>query len=90
VKPLSEQGFRGLVFENWYGVFAPAKTPDAIAEAIGAGWKHVMSDSEVRSRFASMALEPVWDGPQHVSQAIASDLKRWRELAARAGIKSPN
>jgi tripartite-type tricarboxylate transporter receptor subunit TctC len=46
VKPLSEQGFRGLVFENWYGVFAPAKTPDAIAEAIGAGWKHVMRMKE--------------------------------------------
>jgi tripartite-type tricarboxylate transporter receptor subunit TctC len=90
VTPLSEQGFSGLVFTGWFGVFAPAKTPHAIAEAIGAGWKRVMSDEEVRARLSSMDIEPAWDGPQDVSQAIAADLKRWRELAKRAGIKSPS
>jgi tripartite-type tricarboxylate transporter receptor subunit TctC len=90
VKPLAEQGFPGLVFENWFGVFAPAKTPDAVAEAIGAGWKQVMSDAEVRARLSSMDLEPLWDGPERVRQAIASDLERWRELARRANIQSPN
>ena len=49
-----------------------------------------MSDQEVRARLSSMDIEPVWDGPQEVSQAIAADLRRWRELAKRAGIKSPN
>jgi tripartite-type tricarboxylate transporter receptor subunit TctC len=90
VKPLAEQGFSGLIFTGWFGVFAPAKTPAAVAEAIGAGWKRVMSDQEVRARLSSMDIEPVWDGPQEVGQAIAADLKRWRELAQRAGIKSPN
>jgi len=90
VKPLAEQGFPGLVFENWFGVFAPAKTPDAVAEAIGAGWKQVMGDAVVRARLSGMDLEPRWDGPERVRQAIASDLERWRGLAKRAGIKSPN
>lgn len=90
VKPLAEQGFTGLVFENWFGVFAPGKTPDAVAEAIGAGWKQVMGNAEVRAKLAGMDLEPVWDGPERVRQAIGSDLQRWRELAKRAGIKAPN
>ena len=33
VKPLVEQGFPGLLVFNWYGVLAPAKTPDAPAQA---------------------------------------------------------
>jgi tripartite-type tricarboxylate transporter receptor subunit TctC len=90
VKPLSEQGFEGLEFFNWFGVFAPAKTPDRVAEAIGAGWQRVMADAQVRDRLAAMDLEPVWDGPAKVRQAIAADLKRWGELAKRTGIKSPN
>lgn len=89
VKPLVEQGFAGLVFFNWEGVFAPAKTPGAVAEAIGAGWKHVMSDAEVRSKLAGMDLEPVWDGPEEVRKAIAADLMRWGQLAKAAKIQAP-
>lgn len=90
VKPLAAQGFPGLVLQNWFGVFVPAKTPEATARAIGAGWERVLSDAQVRTKLAAMDLEPVWDGPQLVREAIAEDLKRWAELAKRAGIKSPN
>jgi tripartite-type tricarboxylate transporter receptor subunit TctC len=89
VKPLVEQGFPGLVFFNWEGVFAPAKTPDAVAEAIGAGWKRVMGDAQVRSKLAGMDLEPAWDGPAQVRKAIAADLMRWGQLAKAAKIQAP-
>ncbi len=88
VKPLAEQGFPGLVFVNWEGVFAPARTPDAVAEAIGAGFRRVMGD-EVRTKLMDMDLEPVWDGPEQVSKAIADDLARWSELAKAAKIEAP-
>jgi tripartite-type tricarboxylate transporter receptor subunit TctC len=90
VKPLFEQGFPGLVFFNWEGVFAPAKTPDGVADAIGAGLKRVMSDAELRSKLAGMDLEPVWDGPETVKKAIAADLMRWSQLAKTAKIQAPN
>jgi tripartite-type tricarboxylate transporter receptor subunit TctC len=89
VKPLVEQGLPGLVFFNWEGVFAPAKTPDAVAEKIGAGLKQVMSDAELRSKLLGMDLEPVWDGPEQVSKAIAGDLMRWSQLARVAKIEAP-
>jgi tripartite-type tricarboxylate transporter receptor subunit TctC len=89
VKPLVEQGFPGLVFFNWEGVFAPAKTPDVIAEKIGAGLQRVMSDAEIRSKLLGMDLEPVWDGPETVTKAIAGDLMRWTQLARFAKIEAP-
>lgn len=89
VKPLVEQGFPGLVFVNWEGVFAPAKTPDAVAEAIGAGWKRAMSDAEVRGKLAGMDLEPVWDGPEDLRKAVAADLMRWGQLARAAKMEAP-
>lgn len=89
VKPLGEQGFKGLVFTNWEGVLAPAKTPDAVAEAIGAGWKKVMSDPEVRGKLSGMDLEPLWEEPEEMRKAIAADLARWGELARTAKIQAP-
>lgn len=90
VRPLTEQGFTGLVLQNWFGVFAPARTSDATAAAVGAGWRQVMNDDEVRARMVAMDLEPVWEGPEALRQAVVADLERWRGLAQRAGIKSPN
>ncbi len=89
VKPLAEQGFPGLVFFNWEGVFAPAKTPDEVASKIEAGLRHVLADPEVRGKLAGMDLEPVWDGPETVSKAIAADLMRWGQLARAAKIQAP-
>jgi tripartite-type tricarboxylate transporter receptor subunit TctC len=89
VKPLAEQGFPGLVFFNWFGVFAPAKTPDGASERIAAGFKRVMSDPEVRAKLSGMDLEPVWDGPEQVRKAIAGDLMRWRQIARVAKIEAP-
>jgi tripartite-type tricarboxylate transporter receptor subunit TctC len=50
VKPLVEQGFPGLLVFNWYGVLAPAKTPDAPAQAVRSALKQAMND-QVRARF---------------------------------------
>jgi tripartite-type tricarboxylate transporter receptor subunit TctC len=89
VKPLVEQGFPGLVFFNWFGVFAPAKTPDAVTEKVAAGFKRAISEEDVRTKLADMDLEPVWDGPEQVRKAIAGDLMRWRQIARVAKIEAP-
>jgi tripartite-type tricarboxylate transporter receptor subunit TctC len=89
VKPLVEQGFAGLVFFNWEGVFAPAKTPDDVIARIDAGFRHVLADDEVRKRLLGLDLEPVWEGPAMVTKAIAADLARWSELARVAKIEAP-
>lgn len=89
VKPLTEQGFAGLVVFNWYPVMVPARTPDAVAEAIGAGLKRVFEDPGLRARLDGMGTTPTWEGPQAVMLAIDADIRRWTEVARRAGIQAP-
>jgi tripartite-type tricarboxylate transporter receptor subunit TctC len=89
VKPLVEQGFPGLVVFNWYGVLAPARTPDVAAEAVRSNLKRVMSDQAVRSRLSELGVDPVWDDAQQLSHAIAADLMRWGQLARVAKIEPP-
>jgi tripartite-type tricarboxylate transporter receptor subunit TctC len=89
VKPLVEQGFPGLLVFNWYGVLAPAKTPDAPAEAIRSSLKQVMDDAGLRARLSELGTEPVWDEPATVAKAIDADLMRWAQLARVARIEPP-
>ena len=89
VKPLVEQGFPGLLVFNWYGVLAPAKTPDAPAQAVRSALKQVMNDQALRARLSDLGTEPVWDEGETVSSAIAADLMRWAQLARVAKIEAP-
>ena len=89
VKPLVEQGFPGLLVFNWYGVLAPAKTPDAPAQVLRSALKQVMSDQALRARLSDMGTEPVWDEAETVANAIAADLMRWGQLARVAKIEAP-
>jgi tripartite-type tricarboxylate transporter receptor subunit TctC len=89
VKPLVEQGFPGLLVFNWYGVLAPAKTPDAPAQAVRSALKQVMNDQALRARLSDLGTEPVWDEGETVTNAIAADLMRWAQLARVAKIEAP-
>jgi tripartite-type tricarboxylate transporter receptor subunit TctC len=89
VKPLSEQGFPGLVVFNWYGVLAPARTPDAPVDAVRAALKSALTDQSLRGRLSAMGIEPVWDDAPQLGQAIAADLMRWSQLARAAKIEAP-
>jgi tripartite-type tricarboxylate transporter receptor subunit TctC len=89
VKPLVEQGFPGLLVFNWYGVMAPAKTPDAPAQAVRSALKQVMNDQAMRARLSDLGTEPVWDEGETVANAIAADLMRWAQLARVAKIEAP-
>jgi len=91
VEPLVNQGFPGLVVSNTYPVMAPAATPDAIAAKIRAGLENVLAQDDVRTRLEKAGIEPQWAGdPRQIAAGLAAERKRWRELAQRAGIQSPN
>jgi tripartite-type tricarboxylate transporter receptor subunit TctC len=89
VKPLVDQGFPGLLVFNWYGVLAPAKTPDGPAEAFRSALKDVMNDQALRARLSELGVEPVWEEASTMAHAIAADLMRWGQLARVAKIEAP-
>ena len=89
VRPFVEQGFAGLVVDNFYPVMVPARTPDNVVNTLSAGLKRVFEDTEVRNRLESAATVIVWDGPDEVLRNIENDTRRWADLARKAGIQAP-
>ena len=89
VKPLVEQGFPGLVVDNFYPVMLPARTPDAVANTLGTALKRVFEDAELRAKLEAMATHVAWESPEQVMRNIDADIKRWGEIARKAKIESP-
>ena len=77
----------GFELVTWYGVFAPARTPDAIVKRLNAEIAKVLADPESRERMTAQGLEPTTMTPDQVRRYTQEETKRWTRLIKAAGIK---
>ena len=71
----------------WYGVFAPAGTPQPIVELLGRELVAIVGAPELAQRFVSLGLEPAPAGPSAAAAELTADFARWRPIVQQAGFK---
>lgn len=77
----------GFELVTWYGIFAPARTPDAIIRRLNAEIVKALADPESRDRLAAQGLEPTPMTPEELKRYTQQDSSRWARLIKAAGIK---
>ena len=77
-------GYEPLV---WYGLLAPAGTPREIQRKLAAEVAAFVKKPDIAKRFADLEYAPRASTPEEFSAYLASEIKRWTEVARSAGIK---
>ncbi len=90
VPTFAEAGVPKLDTSGWFGMFAPAGTPRAIVEKIGADTAAVLALPEIAEALRGQGLEPTGLGPDAFGRFIREDLVRWKTLTQELGIKADN
>lgn len=85
IAPLSAS-YPNLVMTQWFGLFAPTHTPATVSDKIAAEFNKIYADPELQHKLSSLGLEPTWIPGPELSQRIAVELKKWRNLMAAANI----
>ena len=91
VPTLSESGVKGLngfEADQWYGLVAPAGTPVAITQKLNQVVNKSLSAQDVSTRLRSEGAIAAPTTPENFEQLIQSEIKRWRAVVIKAGIKS--
>ncbi|MCC6473648.1 MAG: tripartite tricarboxylate transporter substrate binding protein [Burkholderiales bacterium] len=84
----AELGYPYLLQWIWFGLFAPAGTPEAIVEKIGADVRAVLKTREFSERHAiSKGMGVVASMPQDLSAAIREETALVGEMIRAAGIR---
>jgi tripartite-type tricarboxylate transporter receptor subunit TctC len=83
-----ELGFPDMIVSNWYGIAAPAGTPNAIVKRLYDETGRAIASQDVRDRLAVAALEPVPQSPDQFRQLIDLELKRWAQVIKDANIQT--
>ena len=88
VPTLSESGLPDFQIHGSYqGAIAPARTPRPILAKLHAEIKNTLNAQPVRDFFAAAGWEADGRGPDEFSAFLASELKRFGEIARVANIR---
>jgi tripartite-type tricarboxylate transporter receptor subunit TctC len=87
VPTMKELGMPEFVTENWYGVFAQAKTPPALVQRLNAALKKVMDSPEVQAKLEQMGSSDVKRTPEEFARFIGKELPLWESVVKRSGAK---
>jgi tripartite-type tricarboxylate transporter receptor subunit TctC len=87
VPTYEEAGQRGLVLEQWLGLFLAAGSPPAAVARLNAEIGKALGEPAVRERFAQVGLEPVGGTPQEFARLYSDDYEKYGRLIKELNIK---
>ena len=87
VPTIAEAALPGFSSVGWYGIVAPAKTPDAVIEKLHQSLTKTLKSADVRQRLIAMGNEPVGTGPKEFDAFIKEEIPRWSRVIRDASIK---
>ena len=87
VPTATESGLPGFVFDEWYAVFAPSKTPRPAIERINQEVRRVLALPEVRERMRGLASEPSAGSPEALGDFVRTEMSRFQKLITDNKIK---
>jgi tripartite-type tricarboxylate transporter receptor subunit TctC len=86
VPTFHELGFRELVMTGWYGLWFPAKTPQARVNRMYSEMKKILSAPEMKARLDDLGLVAVGSAPPEFAKFLQEDIALQQGIVKRAGI----
>jgi tripartite-type tricarboxylate transporter receptor subunit TctC len=87
---MAESGFPGFEAVPWFGLVAPAGTPQDVLEKLHAETVKALALPELRRKFDELGLEPVGNTPAEFAAVIRKEIPEWAKVIKDAGIKLSN
>lgn len=87
VPTIAELGIAGVEFEQWFGILAPAKTPEAIIRRLNQEIIKAVRSPEVENMITSQAADVKTSTPEEFVKLIAADSDRYGKVVRRLGAK---
>jgi len=86
VATLREAGYDSLVAANWFGIVAPAKTPDSAVARLSSALDVALASGELQSAFRARGVDLIKQSPATFQRFIADEHARWSNTVANAKI----
>jgi tripartite-type tricarboxylate transporter receptor subunit TctC len=86
VPTYAEQGFKDLVFSEWYGIYLPPGAQPDVVRRLHAALVPALASPELAQGIAVMALEPASSTPAELEARLKADTQRWGPIVRSIGF----
>jgi tripartite-type tricarboxylate transporter receptor subunit TctC len=87
VPTMAEAGMPDFDTSIWFGLMAPAGTPRDVVDTLARAVREAVASNEVVTAWRPQGIDPLSGGPEEFARYVASESKRWGEVAQAAGLK---
>lgn len=88
VPTIDEAGVRGYESNAWYGLLAPARTPQSILDQLHRETVKTLQNNDVRDNLKGQGAEPVGNAPREFAVIIADEIEKWRKVVLATGARA--
>jgi tripartite-type tricarboxylate transporter receptor subunit TctC len=86
VPTYQQAGVKGLVLDQWLGMFVPAGTPPDIVTRLAKATDDALHENGVRDTLLKSAQEPVGGTTEQFAKLVRSDYEKYAKLVKELGI----
>ena len=87
VPTIAESGVAGYNVSTWGILVGPAGMQKQIVEKLNVEVVKALRQPDVREKLALLGAEPVGNTPAEANKFVLSEIKRWADVASKAGIQ---
>jgi len=87
IPTIAESGLPGYEATSWYGILAPAGTPQQIVARLHEALVSVISAPDMKDRLAAQGLDPLGNTPQQFAAVIKSEIVKWTKVVKASGAR---
>ena len=88
VPTVASFGYPGFTSDQWYGLFLPAGTPEAIVRKVERDVQTVTADPRMRGQMWQRGAEIQYLPSQALAQMVRTDSARWAVIASATGARA--
>ncbi len=85
---VAESGLPGFDISTWFGIFAPAHTPQPIVDRLHHEFTRALALPDVREKMLNMGAEPVGDTPAQFAAFIQGEAQKYAKVIRASGAKA--
>jgi tripartite-type tricarboxylate transporter receptor subunit TctC len=71
---------------SWNALAAPARTPAPVLLRLNAELKKALASPQLKATLADLNVDARWSTPEDLGNLLASEIRRWSDVIARAKI----
>ncbi len=87
IPTVAEVGLSDFELNTWFGLMAPAGTPEPVIGKLNAAFVRAVHAPEVVKQMIDQGAEPVTDTPREFAAYVAAEIKRLGTIVTLLGIK---